>query len=42
MRLRLRLNRDTEEQVKEELKKREIEISEDASLILTEENYYDE
>lgn len=41
MRLRLRLNRDTEEQVKEELKKREIEISEDASLILTEENYYD-
>ena len=42
MRLRLRLNRETEESVKEELKRKDIEISEDADLILTEENYYDE
>lgn len=42
MRLRLRLNRETEESIKEELKSKNIEISEDAALILTEENYYDE
>lgn len=42
MRLRLRLNRDTEESIREELERKEIEISEDADLILTEENYHDE
>ena len=42
MRLRLRLNKETEKSVIEELKRKEIEISEDADLILTEENYHEE
>ena len=39
MRLKLRLNKSTIDSVQEELLKKEIEIAEDAKLILTEEDY---
>lgn len=39
MRIKLRLNKDTRESIQEELVEKNIEIAEDASLILTEEDY---
>lgn len=39
MRVKLRLNKQTFESVRRELEEREIEITEDASLVLTEEGY---
>lgn len=39
MRIKLRLNKSTKESIQDELKKRSIEITEDAQLILTEEDY---
>ena len=39
MRIKLRLNKSTKESIQDELKKKDIEITEDAQLILTEEDY---
>lgn len=40
MKLKLRLNRETEESIRQELIRREIEITEETNLILTEERYH--
>ena len=42
MRLKLRLNKSTLDSIQEELIRKEIEVSEDADLILTEEGYIGE
>lgn len=39
MRIKLRLNKSTKESIQDELMKKDIEISEEAQLILTEEDY---
>lgn len=39
MQIKLRLTKETEESIKDELNEKNIEISEDAGLILTEEDY---
>lgn len=40
MKIKLRLNKETEESIKNELEQKRIEISEDASLTLTEDDYH--
>lgn len=41
MKLKLRLNIDTEKEIKKELEQKEIEISDDAKLTLTEDDYHE-